>query len=123
MRKTILLFMLLSFVIVLAACGGGGGGSEKAVETNEANAIDLELIATDWDFDQEEYVVSADQPINFSLSNEQGYHEYTIKGLGITVKPDAPQQYKITEPGTYTIECSFPCGAGHSTMTAKLVVQ
>lgn len=122
MRKIITIFMLLSLVVVLAACGGGGG-SAKAEETNEANAIDLELVATNWDFDQAEYTVPVNEPINFSLVNDAGYHEYEIVGLGINIKPDSPKQYKITEPGTYTIECSFACGAGHSTMKSKLVVQ
>lgn len=123
MRKTmILLASILTFALLLTACGGGGGSS-KAVETDEANAIDLHIIANNWDFDQAEYTVAVDQPINFALTNEQGYHEYEIKGLGIKIKPDEVKQYKITEPGTYTIECSYACGAGHATMKSKLIVQ
>lgn len=121
MKRILSLALVLTIALVLTACGGGG--SDKAVETNEANAVDLHIIANNWDFDQEEYVVQANQPINFSLTNEEGYHEYAIKGLGINIKPDEPKQYKITEPGTYTIECSFACGAGHSTMKSKLIVQ
>lgn len=126
MKRIVNFAAVCTLALVLTACGGSGsdgGGSSAAVATSEANATELKLIASNWEFDQAEYTVSVGEPIVFSLENEAGYHEYKIEGLGINIKPGDPKQYTINEAGTYDIVCSFQCGAGHNTMKSKLIVQ
>src|SRR5699024_1587153 len=126
MKKSILFIAMIALTLTMAACGdnNNNGGSGSAAEaTNESSAEDLKLVATNWAFDQEEYVIEAGQPINFSLENAEGHHTYEIKGLGIDIEEGKDQQYKINEPGEYDIVCSTWCGAGHDDMTAKLIVE
>lgn len=124
MKRIINLATLLTFALVLTACGSGSeSASTIAVPSTEDNAAELKLIASNWEFDQEEYTVALGEPVNFIMENEEGYHGVIIKGLDIELADGKAQQYTITEAGTYEIICSIQCGAGHDTMTSKLVVQ
>ncbi len=120
--------MVFMFALILSACGGttgssSGSASSKAVASTADNALEVKLLASNWEFDQETYTISKDQPVSFLLENKAGYHEVIIRGLDINLKPDVSQQFTITESGTYTIECSVACGSGHSTMKSTLVVE
>jgi cytochrome c oxidase subunit 2 len=124
MKKIINLATALTFALVLSACSSGSDtASTAASATSEDNATELKLIASNWEFDQEEYTVAAGEPINFILENKAGFHGVQIKGLGIDLADGKAKQYTITEPGTYEIICSIQCGTGHSTMKSKLIVQ
>lgn len=122
MKKAILFVAMTALMFTITACGGGDNNGQAAEATNEANAEDLKIVATNWDFDKDEYVVEAGKPINFSLENAEGYHTYSVKGLGIEIAGET-KQYTINEPGEYEIICSTMCGAGHADMKAKLIVQ
>ena len=119
MKKVISMVVLAALAFSITACGGGGDAAEA---TNEPNATELKIVASNWEFDQPEYTVQAGEPVNFSLENAEGTHSYTIKGLGIKIDGEA-KQYTISEPGEYEIVCSTMCGTGHATMTAKLIVE
>ncbi|GIQ70960.1 cytochrome c oxidase subunit II [Xylanibacillus composti] len=124
MKKMIISVMALAMAIGLTACGGGdSSASDKAVQTNEPSAASITMEATNWDFDQDEYRVKAGEPVNFLLTNAEGVHGVEIRGLGIQLDADKEVQYTINEAGTYDIVCNIICGTGHSTMTAKLVVE
>jgi cytochrome c oxidase subunit 2 len=126
MKKIINLAAALTFALVLSACGNAsesGGSSTAAVPSEEANATEVKLSASNWEFDQAEYKIAKGQPVSFLLENEAGYHGVTIKGLGIDLEADKPEQYTITEAGTYEIICSIQCGSGHSTMKSVLIVE
>lgn len=128
MKKIISFAVVLIFALVLSACGGASDSSSdstasKAVASSADNAIEVKLLASNWEFDQETYTISKDQPVSFLLENQAGYHEVAIRDLGISLKPGVAQQFTITEAGTYTIECSVACGSGHSSMKSTLVVQ
>src|SRR5690625_5106719 len=110
-KKLLLLVSVIALMFIITACGGSDNNA--AEETNEANATDLTLIATNWDFDQDEYVVKAGEPINFALENAEGHHTYAVRGLGIDIGPNETKQFTIHEPGEYEIFCSTMCGAGH----------
>ncbi len=124
MKKMYISVLALALAVGLSACGGGNSGaSDKAVETNEASAASVAIEASNWEFDQEEYRVKAGEPVNFLLTNAEGVHGVDIEGLGIQLDADQEVQYTINEAGTYDIVCNIICGTGHSTMTAKLVVE
>jgi len=115
---------VLAVLMMLAACGGGGGSPSDAVQpANEENAAELRIMATSFEFDQPEYVIRKGEPVTFVLANDKGYHEVKIEGLNIRLKPGESRQYIIHEAGEYRIVCSIACGAGHSNMVSRLVVQ
>lgn len=128
MKKWLGAAMALTLMLTVAACGGGnegssGGSGSKAIASDEANATQVKLIASNFKFDQEVYTVKKDEPIEFILENEEGFHGVEIVGLNIKLSAGKAQQFKITEPGEYRIECSIMCGAGHKDMVSTLVVE
>ncbi|KAB1194144.1 cytochrome c oxidase subunit II [Haloferax sp. MBLA0076] len=70
--------------------------------------------------------VPADQPIELQVTSADVFHNFGITAL--RVKTDAiPGQQTETwfvadEPGTYTAQCFELCGAGHSYMSAEVIV-
>lgn len=130
MKKSILVTIFISLSLVLVACGGSNGDNdtnnidEPANELEESTAKnDFEIIATDWEFDQAEYTVTAGEEVKLALVNEEGMHGIAIDGLDVEIDGDGEASFTPTEPGEYTIYCSIPCGQGHSSMTSTLIVQ
>lgn len=126
MKKGFLAVLMLTLAVGLAACGSSDGGdstSAKAVKSDDPNATELKIVASNWDFDQTEYVVKKGEPVKFVLHNEAGMHTIDIPKLGIKLKPDQAQTYVINEAGTYDFHCDTVCGAGHADMKAKIIVE
>lgn len=121
--KKVWLALAASMVVALAACGGGGSddssnGGESA-ESGESSTLDIS--ATNFAFDQEEYTVPAgDITINFQ--SEEGVHGLGIDGTDIDIQKDGSETVNL-EAGEYEIYCSIPCGPGHDDMKAVLVVE
>ncbi|WP_018933069.1 hypothetical protein [Gracilibacillus lacisalsi] len=126
MKKILLSMMTLSLALVLAACGGGDdeGSSNNDGEAGETASGDGETVdiqASNWQFDQEEYTVPAGE-VTVNLTNEEGFHGIEIEGTDIALD-DAGSETATLEAGEYTIRCSVPCGAGHEDMVATLIVE
>jgi cytochrome c oxidase subunit 2 len=131
MKKLLGLLLTFTLVFALSACStkktetaGEVVAPAKAEGTTEAST-ELLLKASDqtFKFDQEEYTIKKGVPVKLTLVNESGSHGLTISGLDVQLNDSAMSQ-TITpdKEGTYTIKCNVPCGGGHMTMTAKLIV-
>ncbi|GAB2532116.1 cytochrome C oxidase subunit II [Gracilibacillus alcaliphilus] len=122
MQKIWLGITTLSLALMLAACGGDDteNNTSPETETNE-NGEAVNITASNWEFDQEEYTASAGEVV-VNLSNEDGYHGIEIDGTDIAIDGDGSATATL-EAGEYTIRCSIPCGTGHNDMVATLVVQ
>ncbi|MGO4539922.1 cytochrome C oxidase subunit II [Paenibacillus sp. 2TAB19] len=85
----------------------------------------LKLVASnDFTFDQETYTVKVGDKVKMKLENKSGIHGVHIKDLQVELDNDHPEtDLEFDKPGEYLIECSIPCGQGHTTMHAKLVVE
>jgi cytochrome c oxidase subunit II len=97
---------------------------KNAEETSSGPA--LKLVASNFKFDQPEYTVKAGEKMKVSLSIKEGLHAVKISGNGVDIeldKQNPSKDFTFDKPGTYTIECVLPCGAGHADMHSKLVVQ
>lgn len=126
MKKWMMLVIIVAIAASLTACGGGNNessGNANVTEADAAGAKEVKVVASNWNFDADEYTITKGEPVKFVLENAEGYHTFEIKGAGIEVKPDSDKAYTFAEPGTYTIKCSTICGQGHSKMEAKLIVQ
>jgi cytochrome c oxidase subunit 2 len=131
MKKLLGLLFICTLVFALSACGtkkDDAAGAVVAPATAEGTmeaSTELLLKASDktFKFDQEEYTIKKGVPIKLTLVNESGTHGVSISGLNVDLKGSKLSQ-TITpdKEGTYTIKCNFPCGGGHMTMTAKLIV-
>ena len=90
----------------------------------------MKIIASDdFTFNQEEFTAKAGDTVIMKFSNKSGLHGIDIAGLtdnnGVEVKlnKDNPEtEVTFNEPGEYIIECNIPCGQGHKTMHAKLII-
>lgn len=90
-----------------------------------AQANTLEIVASNWDFDQDVYTVEAGSTMTVKLVNKQGVHGINISGLGIDLQnTHLSQEVTFGEAGEeYEVTCIVLCGEGHAEMKAKIVVQ
>ncbi|AIQ51659.1 cupredoxin domain-containing protein [Paenibacillus sp. FSL R7-0331] len=120
--------LLLSFIclIFLAACGSvqenssAPGASPENITAEE----EITITATNYSFDQEEYHLKKGVPVKIIFSNKSGNHGILVPGLELRLDAKAPSQVIIPEKaGTYEMTCAIMCGSGHSSMSAKLIVE
>lgn len=131
MKKWIVLMLVTCLAITLMACGSNSSnnktsnGPEPVIEVAEEEILseEMEIIASNWEFDKEIYAIRAGEPITLTVNSIEGVHGIEIRHTSYTnIGNNKPTEVVISEPGTYTIVCSIPCGQGHRTMQAKLVV-
>lgn len=129
MRKGIFVCLFLGLMLVLVACGGkdtGGEAEDQGVGSEDKGSSadnTVEIIATDWAFNQDSYTVEAGEEVTMSLVNEEGMHGIVINDLDVEIDGEGERTFTPTEPGEYTIACSIPCGAGHNDMVSTLIVE
>lgn len=125
MKKRLLATIILGLVLVLAACGGNDSDANTETDNSAGqteNTSSIEIKASNWEFDQDEYTVQAGEEVNITLVNEEGMHGIEIEGLDVKIDGDGDATFTPTEPGEYTIYCSIPCGQGHDDMVSTLIV-
>lgn len=130
MKKWLLFASALCLVIVLAACGansgnGGNAADNEAVETSAGGSAGSELVitASNWKFDQPEYKIKAGETVNVKLDSIDGMHGVQIKNTDYAIANGKTVAVSISNPGEYEMICNVPCGGGHRTMAAKLIVE
>ena len=80
-------------------------------------------------FSPSEIVVEKGTTIEFHLTSDDTDHGFRI--IGTDVNAEIPKRrrgetvvkYVADTAGTFVIECSRPCGAGHTAMRAVLIVK
>lgn len=130
MRKWLLLGTIVAIMSVLIACGSTNNGgntnnSSAPIEVSEDEIVsgELTITAKNWEFDKEYYAIKAGEAINVTVASIDGVHGIEILGTEYNnIINDKATSVTITEPGTYEVRCSIPCGSGHRTMTTKIVV-
>ncbi len=118
MKKIWSISLLFALILVLAACGGKESSSSDQSNGTEST---IEMVASNWKFDQETYTVPAGK-VTFNLKNEEGYHGISIEGTNLKIDGDGSASV-VLEPGEYKVKCSIPCGGDHDTMEATIIVQ
>ncbi|RKQ30755.1 cupredoxin domain-containing protein [Oceanobacillus halophilus] len=139
MKKLIIASLFIA-LILLAACGGEGNDTSETANSTEEEATEqaedsgssegtkeasneVNVVATNFDFNQDEYVVNAGEEVTVSLTNEEGHHGISIDELGVNIEGEGEAVIVPEEPGEYKIYCNIFCGEGHAEMVATLVVQ
>lgn len=145
LKKSIITTLFLALILVLAACGGGeseessgdtGNSSDNSGETTEESADEsssdsgeaaadnkLDIVATDFEFNKEEYTVQSGEEVTVTLTSKEGTHGITIEGTDVSIQGEGTATFTPEEPGEYMIHCSVPCGEGHSSMMSTLIVK
>ena len=128
LKKWLVLTLVFALMSVLIACGSSNGGTKKQeapieVSEDEIASGTLEIVASNWDFDKEYYAIRAGEAIELNVNSIEGVHGIEIVNTEYNnIVNDKPTTVTITEPGTYEVRCSIPCGGGHRTMKTKIVV-
>jgi cytochrome c oxidase subunit 2 len=129
MKKWLVLSLVFAMMSILIACGSGNGKSSNQsnapieVSDDEIATGSFEIVASNWEFDQEYYAIRANEAIEVNVNSIEGVHGIEIVGTDYNnIVNNKPTSITVTEPGTYEIRCSIPCGSGHRTMITKLVV-
>jgi len=89
----------------------------------------VKVVAERFAFTPSEIVVERGTTIEFHLTSDDTDHGFRI--VGTDVNADIPKRrrgetvvkYVADTAGRFVIECSRPCGAGHTAMRAILVVK
>lgn len=80
-------------------------------------------------FSPSEITVERGTVIEFHLTSEDTDHGFRIVGTGVDAaipkrrRGETVVKYVADTAGTFVIECSRPCGAGHTAMRATLKVK
>lgn len=83
----------------------------------------LKIKATNFNFDEKEYHVTAGTSYVVKFSNSLGNHGVEFVGLDIQLDKNTPElEVTFDKPGTYELHCSIMCGQGHGDMVSKLIV-
>lgn len=112
-------FLSLLVVISFAASLGAQSPAPKVIR------VSAERFA----FSPSEIKVDKGTVIEFHLTSDDTDHGFRIVGTDVDVqipkrrRGETVVKYVANTTGRFTIECSRPCGAGHTAMRATLVVK
>jgi plastocyanin len=114
----------------LAACGGDdvetGQVNGVAGGTPTADAREVEVEASNFEFDPDKITIDAQEEIALELQSQDNPHDFAVEGLGLVADvgagDDSVQRLRIDQPGTYTFFCTLP-GHRDGGMEGTLVVR
>lgn len=121
MKKTLAYVLALVAVLFAVACAQKEETSGAATASAPATG-ELKIVATNWKFDQTEYKVKKGETLTVKLESAEGAHAIKIDKIG-EIGTNKSKDITFDKAGTYEILCSIPCGTGHATMKAKLIVE
>ncbi len=89
----------------------------------------ITIAAERFTFNPSKVTVKQGEVIEFVLTSDDTDHGFRIPAAGIDVaippsnRGEARVRFVATQKGTFTFECSRPCGAGHNLMRGTIVVK
>lgn len=116
--------MMIPFILSIVLLGGPQAPSP----TPQAPKV-IRVTAERFAFTPSEIVVEKGTVIEFHLTSDDTDHGFRI--VGTEVNAEIPKRrrgetvvkYVADTAGEFVIECSRPCGAGHTAMRATLIVK
>lgn len=126
MKHKIALFLSLICILILAACGNGDSSTAESSTNNADVKAETELVikASNYSFDQEEYRLKKGVPVKIIFENESGNHGILVPELKLQLNTKKNTKVIVPEEaGTFQMTCSIMCGAGHTSMMAKVIVE
>jgi len=88
----------------------------------------IDIAASNWQFTPATITIPMGEPTTLRLTSTGGVHGIESKDLGIPATTIEPGKFVTvtftpTKPGTYKVNCSVFCGAGHPNMVLTIVVK
>jgi heme/copper-type cytochrome/quinol oxidase subunit 2 len=102
----------------------------KAISLRQQDTVKrIDVSAERFAFTPSEITVERGTTLEFHLTSEDTDHGFRIVGTEVDVeipkrrRGETVVRYKADTAGRFVIECSRPCGAGHTAMRAVLIVK
>ena len=111
--------LILALVMTLGAQAPGPKSQDRVIR------VSAERFA----YTPSEIVVEKGTTIEFHLTSDDTDHGFRIVGTDVNVKipkrrrGETVVKYVADTEGEFVIECTRPCGAGHTAMRARLIVK
>ena len=121
--------MLLLVSIVLGGLPQDPGPKAQDPGPRTQDLKIIRVSAERFAYTPSEIVVEKGTTIEFHLTSDDTDHGFRIVGTDVNAeipkrrRGEAVVKYVADTTGTFVIECSRPCGAGHTAMRATLVVK
>lgn len=136
----ILIAILLVSLSLLSACGSNtkqtnnstsSTSNDNKTTSNTVDAskpasaeklVEIKVMAKDFEFDKKEIHVKKGDKIKLTLHSDDGGHGLAIPAYNVSINGNGSAEFTADKTGTFEYHCSVMCGAGHSEMTGKLIV-
>ena len=117
-------------LLVLSACTGNevetGSVAGRAGGTPVADARELEITASNFEFQPDRIQIGATEEIALTLRSDDGPHDLAVDGLGLVDEVGGGEtdvgRLRIDAPGRYTFFCTLP-GHRDGGMEGTIVVR
>ena len=123
----ILIASIVISLMIVSSCSHGGrsGGVNSSVKADDFREINV--TAYQWKFDPEVIKVKNGEKVRLLVKSIDVRHGFAIAEYGLDVKIDpgqvVPVEFVADKSGTFSAYCSVPCGSGHRSMKASLIVE
>ena len=126
MKKHLLFILAVLFIIILTACGGNDTSKEENIQVDREITIvgKTGSDVTDYVFEPAEITVNKGETIRFHLeSSNTVSHGIQFQGINFRLTERKSEVFTFNSVGEFEGRCSVLCGAGHATMTVKIIVE
>ena len=100
---------------------------ETVPEESDSDVKEFTMTAKQWEFSPDTITVKKGDKVKLTITSEDVSHGFILGEYRINERLE-PGETTVVEfdanlRGTFTFFCSVPCGAGHTRMNGKLVVE
>lgn len=119
-KITVIFITSVLLALMLSACGGN---TKQTSQSASDKVVEIKVTAKDFEFDKKEIRVKKGEKVKITLKSDNGGHGLAIPEYNVNIQGDGSAEFTADKTGTFPYFCSIMCGAGHSDMTGKLVVE
>ena len=125
----IMMKFLLALLLIVPGPQALATSQVRQGSGRQAGPLVITVSAERFAFTPSEITVEKGTVIEFHLTSDDTDHGFRIIGTEVDVRIPKRRRgetvvtYTADEAGRFIIECSRPCGAGHTAMRASLVVK
>lgn len=120
-NKKILFVTCVLGLFLIAGCG------QKTEVQPTGEIKEFDMIAKQWEFVPNTIEVNLGDKVGLHIENVDVAHGFALPDFGINeiLEPNKEVyvEFIADKIGTFTFDCSVPCGKGHSGMKGQLVVK
>ncbi|MBI0578711.1 cupredoxin domain-containing protein [Neobacillus cucumis] len=100
------------------------GNTQKvaAKSASTGNVVTIKVMAKDFEYDKKVIHVKKGDKVRITLQSDDGGHGFALPAFNVNIQGNKSAEFTANKTGTFEYHCSVVCGAGHSKMTGKLIV-